>query len=72
MDSNIEELADNIGKLIQEELNPATTGNQIDALIERTGYSRQFVRYIVESVSLHYRDIKIIEHMVGKINSLTH
>lgn len=63
MDLSMEELERRVEELIKLELEvPAQ--NPIDLITERTGYGKAFVQYVVEAVSLHYNDPKLLEHMV--------
>ena len=51
---------------VEELINLQTPQQNLCELIaEKTGYGKSFVQYIYDTISLHYSDPKLLEHMVN-------
>ena len=58
----LENLKKKTEELINDDFN--SRGNATVVIAERTGYNKNFISYVIQSNSLHYNDIDVLEHIV--------
>ena len=58
----LENLKKKTEELINDDFN--SRGNATVVIAERTGYNKNFISYVIQSISLHYNNIDVLEHIV--------